>query len=201
MSDDKSGDPTGDAQELQVLLASFGAVRSEIAQRINQRSQFLALQATVMLGAFVYVLSHEDPLVAAAIAMCLPAASLLFHCVHVSEDVHIKRLGAYVARVLEPELAKYTTMPLDQFYETSLRSNHMSPVWRRGGKMRRAGNTGLPALVLGAAAWVARPLLAATPWLISLMLLYLVALVYLYLAQQFIARHRARRGAKWPRDE
>ena len=80
MSEDRVADP---ALSLSVLRSYFDALRGEIVQRMSIQSAMLGAKITFVSAAFMYMFSNAESDYLAAMAMCLPAAALLFDYLYI----------------------------------------------------------------------------------------------------------------------
>lgn len=177
---------------LQVLLTYFGALRSEIVQRMSIQSAMLGAKITLVSGAIMYVFSSSESGVTGAVVLCLPAVALLFDYLYTGQDLAIRGIRDYLADVLEPELARLTGVRDECLWETCRHMRGEERATFYSTTARRVGNEGLSVFVVGLTLWLAWGQLMTQPWLWGIVLIY--ALVFadnMYVHCWLMRSHRA----------
>lgn len=159
---------------LDVLMAHFNALRAEIIQRLSIQSAMLGAKVTFISAAFMYVFSNAGSELTGAMALCLPAAALLFDYLYIGQDLAIRGLREHMADELEPEMARLTGLRPQCLWETCARARGERRASSYGTTARRLGNEGLSAFVMLLAIWVAWDQLMRAPWLWAVVALYLL---------------------------
>ena len=111
---------------------------------------------------------------AGTMALCLPAAAILFDYLYIGQELAIRGVRDYLADVLEPEMARLTGVRGDCLWETCLRTRGAGRATHYGAAGRRLGNEGLSVCVVGLSVWVAWGMLMRQPWLWGIVAVYLL---------------------------
>jgi len=187
----KSGEtrPSRDGEKrLRVVLAYFEALRAEILQRMSLRSHVLGIKIAFLSAVCVYLLAGESGPVVAAVAVFVPAASLLFDCLYLGEELGIAAIAEYFAQAMEPELARDTSLKQRFLWETYLRA-YPSPLLERAAWLRKFGVSGLSGVVVVGSAAMAWETLTANAWLgAAFIVVYATFFGYIVWVQFGVAR-------------
>lgn len=84
----------------ELLIAEFGALRTEILQRGNMQWSVFALQLTAAAVVFSFSLSNSSH---TGFLLILPLVTWALSGRYVSQHIAIQRLGRYIREVLEPK--------------------------------------------------------------------------------------------------